>query len=73
MKRLFFTLEEPDFDHQHILRTMDLMEENYDSYISHLYEQSECIIKRNKSVCYYDCTNQHFPAYFFLKLLKMGS
>lgn len=54
--------EEPDFDHQHILRTMDLMEENYDSYISHLYEQSECIIKRNKSVCYYDCTNFYFES-----------
>ena len=54
--------EKPDFDHQHILRTMDLMEENYDSYISHLYEQSECIIKRNKSVCYYDCTNFYFES-----------
>ena len=54
--------EEPDFDHQHILRTMDLMEENYDSYIRHLYEQSERVIKRNKSVCYYDCTNFYFES-----------
>ena len=32
--------EQPDFDYQHILRTMDLMQENYDEYISHLFEHS---------------------------------
>ena len=52
--------EQPDFNYVHILRTMDLMEENYEGYISHLYEQSLNIVKRNTSVCYYDCTNFYF-------------
>ena len=52
--------EQPDFDYVHILRTMDLMEENYDSYISHLYSRSSNVVKRNTSVCYYDCSNFYF-------------
>lgn len=52
--------EKPDFDYVHILRTMDLMQEHYDEYISHLYEKSCGIVKRNTAVCYYDCTNYYF-------------
>lgn len=52
--------EKPDFDYVHILRTMDLMQEHYDEYISHLYEKSCDIVKRNTAVCYYDCTNYYF-------------
>ena len=52
--------EQPEFDYQHILRTMDLMEEHYDEYISHLFENSKNIVKRNTSVCYYDCSNFYF-------------
>lgn len=52
--------EKPDFDYVHILRTMDLMQEHYDEYISHLYEKSCSIVKRNTAVCYYDCTNYYF-------------
>lgn len=52
--------ERPDFEYQHILRTMDLMEAHYDEYISHLFEHSKDIVKRNTSVCYYDCTNFYF-------------
>ena len=33
--------EQPDFAYQHILRTMDIMEANYDEYITHLYEHIE--------------------------------
>ena len=51
--------EEPDFDYQHILRTMDLMYENYDEYISHLFHASSKVVKRDTSVCYYDCTNYY--------------
>lgn len=54
--------EEPNFDYQHILRTMDIMAENYNDYISHLYHASNKIIKRNTSVCYYDCTNYYCEA-----------
>lgn len=52
--------EQPSFGYQHILRTMDLLSENYDAYIAHLYEQSCRIVKRNHSVCYFDCTNYYF-------------
>ena len=52
--------EEPEFNYVHILRTMDIMQEHYDDYISHLYEKSCGIVKRNTSVCYYDCTNYYF-------------
>ena len=52
--------EQPDFDYVHILRTMDLMEENYEAYIAHLYGNSSNVVKRNTSVCYYDCTNFYF-------------
>jgi len=52
--------EKPDFDYVHVLRTMDLMNENYDKYISHLFEKSNKIVKRDTSVCFYDCTNYYF-------------
>jgi len=54
--------EEPDFDYQHIMRTMDLLAENYDDYISHLFKASNKVIKRNTAVCYYDCTNYYCEA-----------
>ena len=52
--------EKPDFKYIHIFRTMDILADNYDEYISHLYEQSNKILKRNTSVCYYDCSNYYF-------------
>lgn len=55
--RLDTYYEQPDFQYQHILRTMDIMSEHYDEYISHLYKYSEKIVKRNTSVCYFDCSN----------------
>ena len=54
--------EEPDFDYQHILRTMDLLSQNYNSYIEHLFKASNKILKRNTAVCYYDCTNYYCEA-----------
>jgi len=52
--------EQPSFDYQHILRFMDILERNYDAYLEHLFENSGNIIKRNTSVCYFDCTNYYF-------------
>lgn len=52
--------EQPSIQYQHILRTMDILYRNYDAYITHLYEQSERIVKRDTSVCYFDCTNFYF-------------
>ena len=39
---------------------MDILEENYDEYLSHLFESSNKVIKRNTNVCYFDCTNFYF-------------
>ena len=52
--------EEPSFGYEHILRTMDILTENYDGYLTSLYKNSLSIVKRNTSVCYYDCTNYYF-------------
>lgn len=52
--------EQPDFSYQHILRTMDILADNYDSYISHLFQYSNNIVPRDTSVCYFDCTNFYF-------------
>lgn len=49
--------EQPDFDYMHIMRTMDVLAQHYDEYISHLFEKSNAIVKRNTSICFYDCTN----------------
>ena len=52
--------EQPDFDYQHILRFMDVLERNYDGYLEHLFQNSSNIVKRNTSVCYFDCSNYYF-------------
>lgn len=52
--------EEPSFGYEHILRTMDILAENYDGYLKSLYQNSLSVVKRNTGVCYYDCTNYYF-------------
>lgn len=52
--------EQPSFSYQHILRFMDLLENHYDDYLEHLFLNSCNVVKRNTSVCYFDCTNYYF-------------
>ena len=52
--------EQPSFEYQHILRFMDILEENYDGYIEHLFNNSRNIVPRDTSVCFFDCTNYYF-------------
>lgn len=54
--------EHPSFQYQHILRFMDLLVDNYDTYLEHLFKNSENLVKRNTSVCYFDCTNYYFES-----------
>ena len=54
--------EQPDFDYQHILRFMDLLEEDYDDYLAWLFKHSNTIVKRETSVLYYDCSNFYFES-----------
>lgn len=51
--------EQPDFEYIHIMRTMDILAKHYDAYITHLFEKRCNIIKRDTSVCFYDCTNYY--------------
>ena len=52
--------EKPAFEYVHILRTMDMLYQNYDDYIAHLFKHSQSIVSRDTSVCYFDCTNYYF-------------
>ena len=54
--------EKPSFEYHQLLRFMDLLAENYDSYLEGLFLNSNNIVKRNTSVCYFDCTNYYFEA-----------
>lgn len=49
-----------DFSYHDVLRFMDVLEEHYDEYLTHLFNASNNVIKRNTSVCYFDCTNFYF-------------
>ena len=58
--RLDTYFEKPDFQYHQILRFMDILADNADDYIAHLFRNSENIVKRDTTVCYYDCTNYYF-------------
>lgn len=49
-----------NFSHQNALRFMDILNENYDSYLAHLFDASNEVIKRDTRICYFDCTNFYF-------------
>ena len=51
---------ENTFDYHHILRHLDVLVDNFDAYMEHLFANSNNVVKRNTSVCYYDCTNYFF-------------
>ena len=60
--RLDTYYEKPSFEYHQILRFLDVLEENYDGYLEHLFLHSGNIVKRNTSVCYFDCTNYYFES-----------
>lgn len=49
--------ESPSFEHQHVLRYMDILANNFDDYLTFLYEHASHVISVDTSVCYFDCTN----------------
>ena len=51
---------ENTFDYHHVLRHLDVLADYFDAYMEHLFINSGKIVKRNTSVCYYDCTNYFF-------------
>ena len=60
--RLDTYYEKPSFGYHHILRFMDVLNDNYDPYLEHLFVNSTNIVKRNTTVCYFDCTNYYFES-----------
>ena len=52
--------EKPPLNYHHMLHFLTVLNENYESYLEHLFEHSGNIVKRNTNVCYFDCTNYCF-------------
>ena len=52
--------EKPKFEYQHILRFMDILEKNYNDYITALFNGSKNVTDRNTQLMYFDCTNYYF-------------
>lgn len=53
-------IEQPDFDLQHIYRSLSVLAEESDYVQSELFRNSQKLRKRNTGVIYYDCTNFFF-------------
>ena len=52
--------ERPDIQYQDLIRFLDRLSDYFDDIIEALYDSSKEIVKRDQSVCYYDCTNFYF-------------
>lgn len=53
-------IEPPNFDIQHIYRSLEILAKESDFIQSSLYKNSLKVTKRNTNVLYYDCTNYFF-------------
>ena len=55
-------VDEPDFDLQHVYRTMDVIVKHIDEIQKIAYKASSKLIKDNKSILFYDMTNFFFES-----------
>lgn len=53
-------IEQPNFDYNHILRSLEVISKETDFIQSELYKNSKKHSKRNDKILYYDCTNYYF-------------
>jgi len=53
-------IEQPNFELQHIYRSLEIIAKESDFIQSELYKNSLKISKRNTGILYYDCTNYFF-------------
>lgn len=60
LKDLSHFYEKPIIEYQHVLQGIDVLAENYDKYLKHLFINSNNIVTRDTSICYYNCTNYYF-------------
>lgn len=64
--------EKPSYEQHDVYRALDLIQNNSELIQSSLYKSSEGVIKRDKSVIYYDCTNFFFESLTESELRKYG-
>ena len=53
-------IEQPNFELQHIYRSLEVISKETDFIQSELYKNSLKVSKRNTNILYYDCTNYFF-------------
>lgn len=53
-------MEQPEFELQHLYRSLEVLAKESDCIQSELYKNSLKIFDRNKGILYYDCTNYFF-------------
>ena len=53
-------MEQPEFELQHLYRSLEVLAKESDCIQSELYKNSLKICDRNKGILYYDCTNYFF-------------
>ncbi len=53
-------LEQPNFEYQHIIRSLPILCKENDFIQSELYKNSKKYLPRNNRILYYDCTNFYF-------------
>lgn len=53
-------IEQPNFDYNHILRSLEVISKETDFIQAELYKNSKKYSKRNDKILYYDCTNYYF-------------
>ena len=53
-------IEQPNFEYQHILRSLEVIAKESDFIQSELYKNTLKYSKRNDKVLFYDCTNYYF-------------
>ena len=53
-------MEHPEFELQHVYRSLEVLSKESDYIQSELYKNSLKICDRNKGILYYDCTNYFF-------------
>lgn len=53
-------LERPEYDLQHVYRTLSILSKESDYIQAEIYRDSNFLHKRNTKILYYDCTNYYF-------------
>lgn len=56
--------EKPDIKNHSLLRYMSLLAQDYDGYLEYLFDMTSQVVRRDLSVCYYDCSNVYYEIDF---------